>query len=68
MTDDELDEAYRKCWCEQDLDGPIAEYPNDYKEDHMIYEPNREQFSPFSAFMSVMLCAVIITLLIGLFG
>lgn len=50
-----------ECWCETD-----AEYPEDYKEDHMIYIPNREGFSPFAAFVSVIMLSLVICMFVSL--
>lgn len=61
MEDDELGEAYEQCWCEQD-----AQYPESYKEDHMIYLPYNEGFSPFAAFVSVIMLSLLICLIVSL--
>lgn len=62
----DVEEPEPKCWCEQDKDRPEPEFPESYKEDHMIYEPNREGFSPFAAFVSVIMLSLVICLLISL--
>lgn len=64
-----LDEAEPECWCEThdvEPDGTAAQYPEDYKEDHMVYIPNREGFSPFAAFVSVIMVSLVICMFISL--
>lgn len=63
---DDLDESYSKCWCEQDQDY-VAEFPENYKQHHAQYIP-KEKFSPLAACISVIMAAIVIAILIQVFG